>query len=125
MRTVFPEVGDSISFVYLGFTSTCGEQPFGHTKSKASEYEQLILASNPGKSLRRSGKITIIWRNLIHTKLLQMKKNPSMDSGRQHCIFMYVYIHCFNSNISGLEYLKTFEWFCFSLKYNGFVKFSK
>ena len=31
-----------------------------------------ILAFTPGKSLRRFGKITIIWRSLIHTKLLQM-----------------------------------------------------
>ena len=28
------------------------EQALSHTKSKASEYEQLILASAPGKSLR-------------------------------------------------------------------------
>ena len=27
------------SFVFVGFISTCGEQPFSHTKSKASEYE--------------------------------------------------------------------------------------
>ena len=27
------------SFALLDFTSTCGEQPFSHTKSKASEYE--------------------------------------------------------------------------------------
>ena len=27
------------SFVFLDFTFTCGEQPFGHTKSKASAYE--------------------------------------------------------------------------------------
>ena len=40
-----------------------------------------------------------------------------MDNDRQHYIFMYVYIHCFNG-ISKLD----FEWFCFSLKYIGFEK---
>ena len=45
-----------------------------------------------------------------------------MGNGLQHYVIMYVYIHCFNW-ISGLEYLKTFEWFRFSLKYKGFVKF--
>ena len=44
------------SFVFLDFTSTCGEQLFSHTKNKASEYEQLILASTPGKNLRRFRK---------------------------------------------------------------------
>ena len=48
-----------------------------------------------------SAKI-IILRNLIHTKLLQMTKESSMDNDRQHYIFMYVYIHCFNW-ISRLE----------------------
>ena len=43
-------------FVFLDFTSTCGEQPFSHTESKASKYEQLMLASTPGKSLRRFRK---------------------------------------------------------------------
>ena len=43
-----------------------------------------------------------------------------MDNGLQHYIFMYVYIHCFNS-IWRLEYLKTLEWFCFSLKYKGLL----
>ena len=66
----FPQVGFSIFFCLPGpllagnsllvmqkhFTSTCGEQPFNHTKSKASAYEYLILASTPGKSLRRSRK---------------------------------------------------------------------
>ena len=52
----FLQVGESIFFVFLDFTSTCGEQPFSQTKSKASEYEQLILASTPGKSLRRFRK---------------------------------------------------------------------
>ena len=32
------------------------EQSFSYTKSKTSEYEQLILASTPGKSLRRFRK---------------------------------------------------------------------
>ena len=41
---------------FLDFTSTCREQPFSHTKSKVSEYEQLILVSTPGKSLRRFRK---------------------------------------------------------------------
>ena len=66
------------------------------------------------------GKITIIWRNLIHAKLCKWQKNPSMDNSLQHYIFMYVYIHCFNW-IWRLEYLKTLEWFCFSLKYKGFL----
>ena len=44
------------SFVFLDFTYTCREQPFSPTKSKASEYEQLILASTPGKSLRKFRK---------------------------------------------------------------------
>ena len=52
MRAVFPEVGDSIFFclprLYLNLRGTASD-----TKSKASEYEQLILASTPGKSLRR------------------------------------------------------------------------
>ena len=39
MRAVFPKVGDSIFFVFLDFTSTCGEQPFSRTKSKTSAYE--------------------------------------------------------------------------------------
>ena len=53
----FPEGGRFHFFVFLDFTSTCREQPFSHTKSKASEYEQLILASNPGnKRLRRFRK---------------------------------------------------------------------
>ena len=57
MRTVFPEVGiPFFFFVFQDFTSTCGEQPFSPTKTKASEYEHLILASNPGKSLRRFRK---------------------------------------------------------------------
>ena len=56
MRAVFPEVGDPIFFVFLDFTSTCEEQPFSHTKSKASEYEQSILASTLGKNLRRFKK---------------------------------------------------------------------
>ena len=42
--------------------------------------------------------------------------NLSMDNGLQHHIFVCVYIHCLN------EYQGwTFEWLCFSLKYNGFV----
>ena len=44
------------AFVFLDFTSTCEEQPFSHTKSKASKYEQLILAFTSGKSLRRLRK---------------------------------------------------------------------
>ena len=44
------------SFVFLDFTSTCGEQRFSHTKSEASAYEQLILASTPGKNLRKLRK---------------------------------------------------------------------
>ena len=35
-------------FVFLDFTSTCGEQPSSHTKSKASAYQQLILARGGG-----------------------------------------------------------------------------
>ena len=36
----FPECGRfRFLFVFLDFTSTCGEQPFRHTKSKASAYE--------------------------------------------------------------------------------------
>ena len=36
----FPEGGRfHFFFVFLDFTSTCGEQPFSHTKSKASAYE--------------------------------------------------------------------------------------
>ena len=45
----FPGLMNEV-FVFLDFSSTCGEQPFSHTKSEASEYEQLILASTPGKS---------------------------------------------------------------------------
>ena len=38
----FPEGGRfTFSFVFLDFTCTCREQPFRHTKSKASAYEQL------------------------------------------------------------------------------------
>ena len=48
--------GIPFSYVFLDVTSTSGEQPFSRTKSKASEYEQLILASTPGKSLRRFWK---------------------------------------------------------------------
>ena len=46
-----------------------------------------------------------------------------MDSGLQHYIFMYVYIHCFIEYKAGV--FKAFEWFCFSLKYKVFVEFSK
>ena len=52
----FPQVGDSIFFCLPRLYLCMGEQPFSHTKSKASEYEQLILASTPGKSLRRFRK---------------------------------------------------------------------
>ena len=37
------------SFVFLDFTSTCGEQLFSHTESK-------VAASTPGRSLRRFRK---------------------------------------------------------------------
>ena len=75
----------SFSFAFPDFTSTCGEQPFSQVKVWGD-----------------SGKIAIILRNLIHTKLLQMTKEPSMDNDRQQYIFMFVYIHCFNW-ISRLE----------------------
>ena len=51
----FPE-GGRFHFLLSSETSTCDEQPFSHTKRKASEYEQLILASTPGKNLRRFRK---------------------------------------------------------------------
>ena len=52
----FPAGETPFSFVFLDFTFTCGDQPFSHTKSKVSSYEYLILASMPGKSLRRFRK---------------------------------------------------------------------
>ena len=36
-----------------------------------------------------SGKRTIIWRNLMHTKLLKMRKESLNENGRQHCL-LYV-----------------------------------
>ena len=116
-RTIFPEVGDSIFFClprpYLNLRGTV----LSHTKSKASEYEQLILASTPGKSLRRFRKDN---NHLMHTKLLQMT-NESLSGQRPSTLYLYVCIY----SLFYLEYLKTFEWFLFSLKYKASVKFSK
>ena len=81
------------SFVFRDFTY--GEQPFGHTKSKASDHEQLILVSTPGKSLRRLRKDTIIWINLIHTQLLQMKRIPQWTTAVNRmyvCTYVHMYI---------------------------------
>ena len=111
-------------------------QQFGHflgfTKNVSDEHTyHFCIKSSPSPGFWLSpqvkvwgGKITIIWRNLIDAKLCGWQGNPSMEKGLQHCIFMYVYIHCFNW-IWRLEYLKTLEWFYFSLKYKGFVTFSK
>ena len=40
-------------------------------------------------------------------------------------IYLCMYIFIVLIEYEGLEYSKTLEWFCFSLKYKGFVKFSK
>ena len=56
MRAVFPEMRYSIFFCLLRLYLYLWERPFSHTKSKASECEQLILASTPGKTLRRFWK---------------------------------------------------------------------
>ena len=39
IRAVFSKVEDSIFFVFLDFISVWEEQPFSHTKSKASAFE--------------------------------------------------------------------------------------
>ena len=55
-RAVFLEEGagegDSIFFCLPRLYIYLPGAAFSYTKSKASEYEQLILASTPGKSLR-------------------------------------------------------------------------
>ena len=69
-----------------------------------------------------SGKITIIWRNLIHTKFCKWQQNPSVDNGIQHCMYLCMYyIHCFNW-ISRLQDLKTFEWFLLSRSLLNFLR---
>ena len=89
MRAVFPQVGDSIFFCLPRLTSICGEQPFGHTKSKASEYEHLILASTPGKSLRRFRKDNNHLEKFDTSELLQMTKE-SVNGQRQSTLYFYV-----------------------------------
>ena len=44
MRAVFPKVGDSIFFCLPRLYFYLREQPFSHTRSRASAYKQLILA---------------------------------------------------------------------------------
>ena len=80
------------AFVFLDFTSTCGEQPFSHTKSKASECEQLILASTPGKSLRRFRKDNNHLEKFEHTELLQVTKK-SLSGQRLSTLYLYVCIY--------------------------------
>ena len=93
-------------------------------KNNIVDQIQVNFGFHPGKAWGDSGKITIFGEIWYILNFCKWQKNPSMDNGLQQYIFMYVYIHCFN-RISRLEYLKTFEWFCFSLKYEGFLKFSK
>ena len=74
--------------------------------------------------VRDSGKITIIWRNLIHTELLQMTKE-SLNRQRPSALYIYVCIYSlFYMNIkAGVP--KGFRVVYFSIKYKGFVKLSK
>ena len=70
----------------LDFTSTCGEQLFSRTKSKVSAYEQLILASSPGKSLRRfrNDNNDLEKSDACILNFCKWQKNPSEDNALQH-----------------------------------------
>ena len=84
MRAVSRRWEIPFSFVFLDFTFTCGEQPF-IVIQKAK-----LLNMTWGDS----GKITIIWRNLIHTKLLQTTKE-SLNGQRPSTLYIYVCIYSF------------------------------
>ena len=121
MRAIFPQAGDSSFFCLPRLYSTCGEQPFVIQKAKLLNMNSKLWLPLQVKVRRDSGKITIIWRNLIHTKLLEMTKG-SLNGQRPSTLYLNV---CIYSLISRLEYLKIFDRFGFSLKYKGFVQFSK
>ena len=114
-------------FVFLNVTFTCWEQPFSHTKVKVSSYEQLILASMPGKSLRRFRKDNNKLEKPDGCILNFCKwQKKTVNGQRPSTIYVYVCMYSlFQLKYWRLEYLKIFEWFCFNLKYKSFVKFSK
>ena len=125
MRAIFPQVGDSIFFC---LPLLAGNSLLVIQKAKLLNINSKLWLPPQVKVWGDSEKITVIFRNLIHTKLLQITKeslNEQWPSTQNlYACVMYLCIHCFNW-ISRLEYLKIFEWFHFSLKYKGCVKFSK
>ena len=99
MRAVSRRWEITFSFVFQDFT--CGKQPFSYTKSKASEYEWLILASTTGKSLRRFRKDDNHLEKFdTYYTFANDKRIPQWTTAVNTIyLCMYVNIHCFLLNI--------------------------
>ena len=75
MRAILPKVGDSIFFVFLDFTSTCGEQPFracSHGPGTVNSLPRVhMMVCCPGATLPRVNFIAPgqVHRHLITTNL--------------------------------------------------------